>query len=82
MTDRPHHIALGSCFACERAFAFNPQRVPSIPIDADGNVARDGDRKPICRDCAEYANRYRKQHGLPLWDTSDAAYEPAEGIPE
>lgn len=26
-------VAFGECFACHRVFAFNPELVPSVPID-------------------------------------------------
>jgi hypothetical protein len=78
----PHYVAYGVCFGCGRTFGFNPHRVPSIPIGDDGKPAIGGDRQPICQDCATVANAYREQHGLPLWDNSDAAYAPVEGLPE
>jgi hypothetical protein len=80
MIEGPFYWVWGSCFGCGRTFTFNPHRVPSIPIDADGKVATGGDRKPICRDCATIANHRRKAAGLALWDVSDEAYEPAEGM--
>jgi hypothetical protein len=79
MTDDPHYQAFGVCFGCGRTFGFNPHRVPSIPVRADGTIAADGDRKPICRDCATLANQVREAQGLPLWDVSDAAYDPVPG---
>jgi hypothetical protein len=72
-------VMYASCFSCGRTFGFNPHRVPSIPIDADGNVSAAGDRKPICRDCATIANEFRRVSGLRLWDTGEEAYGP---IPE
>jgi hypothetical protein len=68
--------AIGNCFACGRVFTFNPIRVPSIPIDADGTVSATGDRKPICRDCATRANEARRASGLPLWEVSEEVYGP------
>lgn len=82
MVDEPGYFAMSPCWSCGRVFTFNPNLVPSIPIDLDtGKVAAGGVRQPICRACAELANRYRAEHGLPLWSVSDAAYEPAEGMP-
>lgn len=70
--------AFSVCFACGRGFAFNPLRVPSIPVGADGEVVAGGDRKPICRGCATKANEARRASGLELWDVSDAAYGAAD----
>ena len=80
MADTPHYIAFGICVGCGRTFGFNPHLVPSIPVRPDGTVAVDGDRKPICRDCATFANTRREPAGLPLWDVSDDAYAPVEGL--
>lgn len=59
------------CFGCGRVFAFNPHRVPSIPID--------GDRKPICRRCVEEINPRRIANGLEPIVPAPDAYDP---IPE
>jgi hypothetical protein len=71
-------MAVGSCFACRRPFGFNPHRVPSVPIGADGSIQAGGDRKPICRTCAVRVNEARRAGGLPVWDVSDEVYGPIE----
>jgi hypothetical protein len=63
-------IVLGQCFACGRAFTFNPHRVPSIPIDPvtrrppdmGGDPAR-ARREPICETCFDRANELRVARG-------------------
>jgi hypothetical protein len=81
--DSPHYFVYGACWSCRRGFSFNPSRVPSVPVDPEsGEIRSGGVRQPICRDCATAANVDRKINGLPLWDTSDAAYEPVEGFPD
>lgn len=54
------------CFACDRLFASNPDKVPSY------------DNQPVCRSCIERVNAWRKTKGLPLWPIPDDAYEPQE----
>lgn len=70
---------VSTCFACKRAFCFNPHLVPSIPIGREsGRPEEGGDRRPICRDCATLANEARRASGLPTWDVSDEAYGPID----
>ena len=63
-------FALGTCYGCKCLFSFNPELVPSIPIN--------GVREPICRDCVERVNPLRQQKGLPPIVPLAGAYEPAE----
>lgn len=78
--DGPVMFAMGECYGCGATFAFNPHRVPSIPIMPNGHIAHGGVRQPICRNCATRANEARKASNLPLWDTSDAAYGPTADV--
>lgn len=73
-------FVVGECVACHGLFTFNPHLVPSIPVLPDGSVGHGGDRKPICRNCATFANAKRAANGLPLWNVSDEAYEPTEDL--
>ena len=79
--DTPAHFAYSRCWSCGAPFVYNPHLVPSIPVNPDGSVSAGGDRKPICRNCATLANVHRQANGLPLWNVSDEAYSPAEGLP-
>ena len=65
-------FAMGPCIGCGRIFSFNPHKVPSIRIPADG------DRQPICRDCVARANPMRAKNGLPPIPVLPDAYEAAE----
>jgi hypothetical protein len=73
-------LAYGVCWSCGQPFAFNPDLVPSVPVLPDGRIGPGGERQPICRTCATRANENRREAGLPLWNVSDAAYEPTESL--
>jgi hypothetical protein len=62
-------IVHGACFGCSRAFAFHPNKVPSI------NIA--GSREPICIDCVNLANPLRIANGLEPITPLPGAYEAA-----
>ncbi len=63
-------LAMSECFGCKRVFAYNPLRVPSIPIR--------GERQPICLDCVHAVNPKRVANGLaPIIPHRDA-YEPCD----
>lgn len=47
---------LAYCDFCGRLFAFDPKRVPSVPLR--------GVRTPICRACVDDANPRRAANGL------------------
>jgi len=57
-------LATSACFGCNRIFSYNPVRVPSIRVGADGHPSPTGDRKPICFDCVARANVNRVKYGL------------------
>lgn len=63
-------FVLGHCVSCRKPFAFNPHKVPSLPVD--------GVRYPVCRDCIELANPRRKANGLPEIVPLPGAYEAIE----
>jgi hypothetical protein len=69
-------FAFAPCFGCGTVFGFNPDLVPSIPIDDAGQVAADGVRQPVCAACVEAANPLRVANGLPPIVTLPGAYEP------
>ena len=78
--DMGYMFILAHCWSCRAAFTCNPDRVPSVPVLPDGTIGAGGMRQPICRTCATKANTAREYSGLPLWDVSDAAYEPTESL--
>jgi hypothetical protein len=64
--DGGYAVAVGPCFGCKRTFAFDPDKVPSIPIN--------GEREPICRHCVTRVNPQRKRNGLPPIHVLPGAY--------
>lgn len=63
-------VAFGRCWACKRRFTFDPDRVPSVPIDPETNTPPDlgGEferavLQPICAECVELANAARVENG-------------------
>lgn len=73
-------ICTGNCIACGRLFSFNPERVPSIRVNAQRQPDPNGSREPVCQACFERANEIRKQRGLPLNQLMPGAYEPEECV--
>jgi hypothetical protein len=78
-------FALGPCWACKRTFTFDPDRVPSIPIDPVTNRPSDlgGDparvvREPICSTCVEIANEISRKAGRPEIQVLPGAYGPLD----
>jgi hypothetical protein len=60
--------ALGHCILCEKVFAFNPLRVPSLRVD--------GERRPVCAECIQLkVNPYRESQGLEPVVPEPDAYE-------
>lgn len=49
-------MAIGACYGCGQPFGFNPDLVPSIPIN--------GVKQPICAGCVTIANPRRVANGL------------------
>lgn len=84
--DYPHHFATGRCWVCARPISFDPLRVPSMPLDADGEPARTPEeivtRMPLCRQCVVTANPVRRDEGLPTWDDREEIWETVRGLPE
>jgi hypothetical protein len=81
MADGGKLFAAGPCWACKRVFTFDPDLVPSIPIDPANNLPADlgGDpaaciRQPLCADCVSLANADRTASGEPLIRVLDGAY--------
>lgn len=65
-------FALGPCWTCKQLFQYDPDTVPSVPIDPVTGLAPDlgGDpdrarREPICPACVARINPQRAARGLP-----------------
>jgi hypothetical protein len=70
----PQIVGIGPCVGCRDVFAFDPDTVPSIPIDPQTGLPPDlgGDparavRRPICPGCLELANIEPRRRGLRAW---------------
>ena len=63
-------MVMGPCMCCKQFMSYNPNTVPSIPID--------GKRQAICRACIEEANPKRIANGLAPVVIAPDAYEAAE----
>ena len=83
------YFATGPCCFCDAIFTFDPELVPSIPVDERGAIAVDDAgafkpttfKRPICEQCMTKINRLREQHEMPAIAVLDGAYAPAEGFP-
>lgn len=61
---------IGPCYCCKHLMTYNPNTVPSLPVD--------GVRQAICAGCIARANPKRIANGLePIVIAADA-YEAAE----
>lgn len=66
-------LGLGTCYVCAEVFAFNPDTVPSVPIDPDTGLPPDvgrtepanAIRRPICDVCLPVINKLRAGLKLP-----------------
>jgi hypothetical protein len=63
-------FAVGECACCQELFMFNPDWVPSVPLD--------GVRRPICWDCVELVNPVRVANGLDPIRVHPNAYQVEE----
>jgi len=75
------YFATGPCVFCGRVFTFDPERVPSIPVDERGNVTLSGVKHPLCADCMTKINEFREFMGAQPIHVLAGAYEPTEGFP-
>lgn len=75
------YFATRPCCMCNTLFVFNPDKVPSIPVDAEGNVNPDGVKRPICEECMNKINTFRASMGEEPIYVFPGAYQAAEGFP-
>ena len=73
---------IGECVACGVTFEFHPDLVPSVRVSRGPNGCwqpdPNGKRQPLCRNCAEEANRQQAENGLPLVPILPGAYRAWE----
>lgn len=55
------------CCSCKMIIGFNPNKVPSLIVD--------GNREPLCKDCAELWNEMHPEIARPI---QEGAYEPCD----
>lgn len=76
-------LGFGTCWSCGVGFTFNPETVPSLPIDPATDRPPDlgGDEanaiaRPICSTCIDFANAWRASEGKPTIFVPRGAYGP------
>ena len=62
--------AQAPCFTCKTTFLFDPETVPSVPIDPQTGLTPDlgGDpdravKRPLCPSCCVFINAKRREKG-------------------
>lgn len=70
---------MSPCVGCGQVFSYNPDRVPSIRVNAERQPDPNGNREPICQNCVERFNGIRRERGLEPIVPLPGAYDP---IPE
>ena len=70
--------AMSPCIGCGQVFSYNPDLVPSIRLNAQGQPDPNGSREPICQSCVERVNPKRIANGLQPIVILPGAYEPEE----
>ena len=88
MTDHGIIFASGRCWSCRAFFTFDPDLVPSLPIDPKTNAPLDVDpapdgleaararavKQPLCERCVAAANAARAERGAELIHVLPGAY--------
>jgi hypothetical protein len=75
MTDDGGVYAVGPCCLCAREFLFNPELVPSIPVDDAGRITPEGMPRPLCHCCVIDINEFREFMGADPIYVLPGAYE-------
>jgi hypothetical protein len=69
-------LVMAPCVSCGRVFPFHPERVPSLRVNAQGQLDPSAPRQPVCRVCWDRRQAYRREHGLPEETLLPGAYGP------
>lgn len=69
-------FVMAPCLRCGTVFSFNPERVPSLRVNAAGLPDPAGTRQPICQSCWDDRQAYRRGQGLAEEALLPGAYEP------
>jgi hypothetical protein len=75
------YFAAGPCAICRTVFVFNPELVPSIPVDERGRIVETGIKRPVCAECIAKFNELRAEVGAAPIEILPGAYDVAEGFP-
>lgn len=59
---------IANCFLCDRVFASNPSKVPSVK------------NQPICESCLELVQEARKARGMDPFPVPAGAYDGGEEV--
>jgi hypothetical protein len=73
-------FAYSACVDCGQMFTYNPERVPSVRVNAQRQPDPNGSREPICEACVNRWNVIRKEHGLPPIQILPNAYGAEECV--
>ena len=68
----------GQFFSCKNLFGFNPELVPSIRVNSQGQADPNGSKEPICASCIARVNPKRIANGLEPIHILPGAYDPQE----
>lgn len=61
-------LATFPCYVCDAPFAFDPETVPSVPVDpTTRQPALDGTLLPVCPPCVQWITEERRARGLQSW---------------
>lgn len=69
-------LGIAPCVSCGVIFAFDPDRVPSLRVNAQRQPDPTGDRQPVCQGCWDRRQAHRRQQGLPAETLLPGAYGP------
>lgn len=76
------YFVIAPCLGCGIPFPFNPDRVPSLRVNDEGQPDPRGRRQPVCRTCWGRRQAYRREQGLPEETLLDGAYAPVAEHPD
>lgn len=74
--DDGYVMALAPCVSCGALFFFDPDRVPSLRVNAQGQLDPNGRREPVCKNCWDRRQAHRRSQGLPEETLLPGAYGP------
>ncbi|NTU81924.1 MAG: hypothetical protein HGA45_21525 [Chloroflexales bacterium] len=76
MSEDGYVLAMAPCISCGAMVLFDPDRVPSLRVNAQGRPDPNGLREPVCKTCWDRRQAYRRAQGLPEEPLLPGAYGP------